>query len=281
MDPQLETQPNSNGLLSTDSQNPPTDSQVSGSTPQPSTTVPSQTEPQTARPEEGTSTPTVQPNPVPNQPETKALEAVENGSIAVEKKGTKPTKLVESVVEKLELSFQRGLSVSAACVAAGIDRGTYYYNCNNDQGFFNRMTKAKEWGSQLAGDIVVDVLLDSTRIRDYKHPVTGETVKAHPKYADKVRVDTAKWWLEKKQPEEFGRGLQPVGEGGTVNNNQTNYYFLTDGEFRTKVIDRGIKDLSPQDIASALENEDLGRRDPEMAAVALPKETLRDTNPST
>lgn len=189
--------------------------------------------------------------------------------------GKEYKKLEENIVGKILTSLQRGLSISAACTYAGIHRDTYYEHLKKDPELSDRVERAKHFGSQLAGDIVVDVLLDSTRGKE-KDPRTGKPIDM-PKYSEKIRVSTARWWLQTKQPEEFGRGLpQPTGDS-TINNNQTNnYLFITDAEFKSRIIEQtGINNLGPEDVATALKAPDVEPRNSEDPALAVSPEVLR------
>jgi len=95
--------------------------------------------------------------------------------------GGRPTKMTEDAVKKLESVFKLAVSDTTACRYADISRITYYDWLKKDEEFSNRMSKAKEYARLAAGNVVMDAIVK-----------------------DKD-VNTAKWWLEKKCPEEFAQ----------------------------------------------------------------------------
>ena len=109
----------------------------------------------------------------------------------------RPDAITEDVVSKLEAALQRGVSVSTACTYAGIARITYYRKISADPEFSNRMDKAKSFTSMVAAENVVAAI---TQDKD---------------------LATSKWWLERKEPEEFAsKGNQVNVQNNTqVNNN--------------------------------------------------------------
>ncbi len=94
--------------------------------------------------------------------------------------GGRPTSLDKNVVAKLESIFKLDVSIEVACNYAGIHKTTYHRNIKTKDGFATRMTQAQNYGRIAAGNVVMDAIVK------------------------KKDVQTAKWWLEKKHPKEFG-----------------------------------------------------------------------------
>jgi len=92
----------------------------------------------------------------------------------------RPTKLTEDTVKKLESVFNLDVTVTTACAYAGISRETYYSWLKENPEFSDRMAKAQEYARIAAGNVVMNAI-----VRDKD-------------------VATARWWLEKRYPEEFG-----------------------------------------------------------------------------
>lgn len=171
--------------------------------------------------------------------------------------GGRPKAIDENVVNKLVAAFQRGQSDTKACEYARISRPTFYAELKRNQEFFYKIQDAKNYWLIAAGDIVTDVLTD----KDFKT------------YGPKTRVEVAKWVLEKKDPEEFGKN-QNNGTG--INNNQqNNYYFLSDTQFKERITEVGIDQLQPAELIKALETPDLGSQSTEDDATEIREEQLQ------
>ena len=92
----------------------------------------------------------------------------------------RPTVITEEVVRKLESILQLGVSDGIACQYAQISRDAFYDHLKNDPAFSDRIQSAKDLITIAAGQVVVN---DITVNKD---------------------VASAKWWLERKAPDEFG-----------------------------------------------------------------------------
>lgn len=90
----------------------------------------------------------------------------------------RPTKYTPTVVTKLKAAFANSFTVDQACLYAGITKETFYQWLDKRPEFTDQMTKAREAPTMKAKEVVVD----SVRNGD---------------------VSSAKWWLERKAPEEF------------------------------------------------------------------------------
>lgn len=137
-------------------------------------------------------------------------------------KAGRPTVVTEQVLSKLKAVLQRGISVKKACVYARIAEKTFYRHYNNDSVFRQFIEDCRAYTTLIAGEVVVDDIIKNKN------------------------VSTAKWWLEKKDPEEFVN--KPVVELNQTNN----YEFISDEEFRQRFKEKGIDKLDPQLIANAL-----------------------------
>ena len=102
----------------------------------------------------------------------------------VEKKVGRPSAITEGVVRKLESVFKLGVKDNVACNYAGIPERTYYDNLKNNEEFRSKIRTAQNYARIAAGQTVVRAFTEDND------------------------VQSAKWWLEKKHPDEFGS--QPV-----------------------------------------------------------------------
>lgn|SRR3990167_3500715 len=89
--------------------------------------------------------------------------------------GGAPTKMTDDTVTKLESILKIGGTIEEACSYALISRETYYRWLKEDNGFMTKMDSAKHYSDIIAKNIVVDSM-----------------------HKDR-NLDTAKWWLEKRQ----------------------------------------------------------------------------------
>ena len=127
-----------------------------------------------------------------NRPMTDELVIPEQNSVG------RPEVITEEVVQKLESILQLGVSDGMACQYAKIGRTTFYKKLKEDEEFADRIQSAKDLVTISAGQVVT---------------------KAIVKDKD---LTTAKWWLERKAPDEFGdkkAELPPVQVNVGVFNN--------------------------------------------------------------
>lgn len=101
----------------------------------------------------------------------------------------RPGTIDEDATAKLVAALRNGLGVTTACQISSISTDAYYRKYNSDEEFRNKMEDAKEFGSVLASDIIL------------------QTLKAK-KGKDKEQIETAKWWLERKKPDEFSKRVE-------------------------------------------------------------------------
>lgn len=162
--------------------------------------------------------------------------------ITTENRG-RPTVITPEIANKLLASFQRGLSVTTACDLAGIGTTAFYDFQRLSVEFAERVKAARAYGKSLASDIVLDVLIDHERVQ-----YDENTKRWHGgKYSHDQRVNTAKWWLEKQEPEMFGKVVV------NQNNNQNNFFLLNHGQLSQLSKQPDIDNSDPTKLLEALE----------------------------
>jgi hypothetical protein len=114
----------------------------------------------------------------------KALEGevVETGVLppAIPEAG-RPSIYSAAVVEKLIAAFNNGLNITEACMYAEIDRGTYYNWLAEHPYFSTRMAEAQAAPNKRAKEVIV------------------QSINAGD-------ASSAKWWLERKDPDFRNKG---------------------------------------------------------------------------
>lgn len=113
--------------------------------------------------------------------------------VAVKKVDGAPTKYTPTAIAKLKAAFSYSFTVDQACIYAGISKPTFYNWLESYPDFVDQMTKAREQPTMQARQVVVDAV----------------------KSGD---AQSARWWLERKVPDEFGK--QREGTVVNVNFNQ-------------------------------------------------------------
>lgn len=91
----------------------------------------------------------------------------------------RPTKIDEDTVAKLESVLKLGVTDTVACDYAEINPSTFYRRTQADEVFARKMRQARSYVRLSAGAVVVNSIA-------------------------RKNIDSAKWWLEKKHPDEFG-----------------------------------------------------------------------------
>lgn len=87
----------------------------------------------------------------------------------------RPTAITEETVAKLDSILKIGGTIEEACSYAGINKSTYYRNLEKDEDFATNMEAAQHYADIAAKNVVIDSIVK------------------------KKDLDTAKWWLEKRQ----------------------------------------------------------------------------------
>ncbi len=174
--------------------------------------------------------------------------------------GGRPSNYNDETVRQLTGALQLGLSVSTACDLAGISRETYYTWLKEKEGFSDKMTKAQHLSKVISANIVSDVLQDHLRVE--LSAKAGKDVKH--KYSHELRVNTAKWMLEKQEREKFGSQsvtatkVESDGKGGVT----TTIVHATDGQFTQLVSNDSarstIAEVDPGQLLEILEDSSTG-----------------------
>lgn len=86
------------------------------------------------------------------------------------------------VVSILVESFHSGMTVREACWQSGISHEAYYNRIRSDEKFADTMAKAQEVPIINARRVVIEAI-------------------------NQGDISAAKWWLERKAPDEFGRNM--------------------------------------------------------------------------
>lgn len=103
--------------------------------------------------------------------------------------GGRPTVIDDAVLAKLQQAFQMGFTMREACVWANIAVSTYYDYRNSHEGFAEQV---EEWR---------------------QNPV----LKARSTlYNNLDKIDTARWFLERKKKKEFSTRTEFEGDIGVV-----------------------------------------------------------------
>ena len=98
--------------------------------------------------------------------------------MAKKNKGGRPTVMTDSVLQKLEYGFMKGLSDTQCCAYANIAPATLYNYCERNPEFLERKEQLKNNPSVKAKLNIVEAIEEG----DY---------------------ELSKWWLERKEKNEF------------------------------------------------------------------------------
>jgi hypothetical protein len=92
----------------------------------------------------------------------------------------RPTVITPEVVSILVGCFQDGMTVREACWQSVISHEAYYSRVRSDEQFADTMARAQSLATVDARKVVIEAI-------------------------KKGDLNTSKWWLERKAPDEFGR----------------------------------------------------------------------------
>ena len=101
--------------------------------------------------------------------------------------GGRPTVITPERKGGLIVAKRLGLTDVEACKITGIDRATLYRHLKNDPEFRHTFKAASINPIMAAGTKIMDILSDATH-----------------KYSDSVAGKTARWYLERTCPEQYG-----------------------------------------------------------------------------
>ena len=101
----------------------------------------------------------------------------------------RPTVMTEEVLQKLEEAYTMDFNDREACFHAGIAISTFHHHKEKNQEFCN---KVEVW----------------------KNDIKRRSKKLLHLAINSGDVSTAKWWLEKKAPEEYSNRVEHTGANG-------------------------------------------------------------------
>ena len=104
-------------------------------------------------------------------------------------KGGRPTKMTPEVVKKLEYAFSKSFTDDQACVYAGISRRSLNNYCIVNPGFLYKK----------------EALKNSVSLKAKLNVVEG---------VESGELSASKWWLERKNKEEFSLRVENTGKDG-------------------------------------------------------------------
>lgn len=105
------------------------------------------------------------------------------------KKVGRPSVMNETVVKKILEVLKDGGSVEKACMEAKITKQTFYNHCNDNPEFLDEVEYAKNWVNEIArGQIIKSIIEWNTQ--------------------------DAKWWLERRDKENFSTRSELTGKDG-------------------------------------------------------------------
>lgn len=102
----------------------------------------------------------------------------------------RPPSITETEILKLEQCFRVGATVLEACEEIGVSQSTFYDHLKANQDFADRISIAKEYVTEFAKALI------TRRITERKD------------------VETAKWWVERKNKKEFSPRTEVSGPDG-------------------------------------------------------------------
>lgn len=118
--------------------------------------------------------------------------ATKTKKVVKKSKAGRPSKYEAAKVSKLEAAFHNSFTVEQACLYAGIGKKTFFNWLEKKPGFLHRMTKAREHPNLRAKEVVINSINNGNST-------------------------DAKWWLERKQRDEFAPPRDDVP--GSITNN--------------------------------------------------------------
>jgi len=101
----------------------------------------------------------------------------------------RPTVLTPQVIAKLVAAFQNGLTKKQAFRYAGVSKDAYYDNIKSDQDFADKMRDAQEHLNFKSREVIAKAIEQGSDLN-------------------------ARWWLERKQKDEFSPRKETTGSGG-------------------------------------------------------------------
>ena len=143
---------------------------------------------------------------------------MENTTTTTIGKVGRPSVITAEIIDKLETAFRMGVTDVVALSFAKLSPRTYYDRLSQDAEFKAKIEAAKHYSRLLAGSVVMKAL-----------------------HANDVK--TARWWLQKKHPDEFDTRKAAV----EVNTNILNY---VPGQLTDEQLEQRRRELEERIAAS-------------------------------
>lgn len=121
-----------------------------------------------------------------------------NSSLVANGEVGRPTAVTEEVLSKLEEIFKLGVTDKIACDYAQVSTATFYRHLKSDETFDRKIRAAKQYTIIKAANVVMGAI-------------------------EKGDVNAAKWWLERKHPEEFAATSKNLHLLNTNSNFEVNF----------------------------------------------------------
>jgi AraC-like DNA-binding protein len=139
----------------------------------------------------------------------------------------RPTVVTPKTIFDLQTILQRGLSIALACRHAGISEKTFYRHYNEEESFRLAIHKSRDYHILAASSVVMDDIVKK------QNPIS------------------ARWWLERRAPEEFGN--RPTVEINNNTQNNTTNFMLSDEQLKNLIANTGLAQVNPVELLKALE----------------------------
>jgi hypothetical protein len=97
--------------------------------------------------------------------------------------------MTPEVIKRLDDALRDGANITQACLLAGISQETYYLHVKTNPVFAETMESAKNWLNVIAKKNLADALKDNDK-------------------------ETSKWWIERKEKQEFSPRSEITGSDG-------------------------------------------------------------------
>ena len=125
-------------------------------------------------------------------------------AVVVKPKMGRPTVITEVVTKKLHDMMKLDVTTKTACNHAGISPEVFYTECKRNPDFKLMMNKGREYARIKAGQVVQQSIIEDEN------------------------VETAKWYLEKKHPDEFGGSNKGWMQQINIDNKDMKIEFIED-----------------------------------------------------
>lgn len=175
------------------------------------------------------------------------VERPETAVTKTESNAGRPSKMDDEIVTKFIAAFQHGYTDTKACEYARVSRQWLYRHLKEDPEFRDKITDAKNFWVQLAGNNI-------TKILQSQDPAS-----------EKTRAALSKWVYEKHMPDGYGSKT----EGEEDPKTQNNFLFISYDKLRRITAAAGLKAADPSTLLEAFADADVDRGEAEDSTVEL------------